>query len=194
MLVIFDGPEGSGKTSTIEKLMKAWDGPSERIHHVHGDSNPDRIEADFRMVERAPSVLWVYDRWWPSELVYRPHDLQPNTVPLNPWMLDCLYGERASKSGFLFLMTASTHWLERHRGEDSIDIDPAHEMLMYDMLCSPRWERVECMGFDYASIIWRLKQLQPTLRRPVETMLDEQWDIARNEALNPVVQDLKAEV
>ena len=178
MLGVFDGPEEVGKTTIIENLMKAWDGPSHRVHHIKGDSNPARIENDFEMIESQPSVLWLYDRWWPSELVYRPHDHLTPTLPLNPFMLDELYGARASASGLLFLVTADPKVLvERRRNikveDDPIDIDPAHEMQMYEMVCSPRWERVNSMDFDYPGVIWRFKKLESELlKRPRRSLVD----------------------
>ena len=161
MLLILEGPEGAGKSTIAKMVTDVWDtrNPPVYVHHVRGDSNPTRIETDLKEAEDNPETLYIFDRWWPSALVYRPHDGHANLLPLDPWLLEQKYGKRADEQGLRYLVTRPVQKLIENRGEDAVDIDPAHELLMYQMLCSPMWRRTTLKTFDVidfeAEMRWR---------------------------------------
>lgn len=158
MLVVVEGPEKVGKTTLIKFLEQYWndrffqdevsidEGGTQiqgvhYIHHVKGDSNHARIMADLAFCRDHWDCLVLMDRWWLSELVYRPHDGEPNTLPLSPWELEARYGGLADALGVRILLQGDPERLRAARTPDDIDIDPAHEMLMYEMLAAPGWRR-----------------------------------------------------
>ena len=75
MLLIFEGPDGSGKTTLIEKFISQ----SDRVWDKRHFSNPKTIEDQVNMagmymdlVKEAETKDIIMDRSWYSELVYGP--------------------------------------------------------------------------------------------------------------------------
>ena len=184
MLAIFDGPEEAGKTTICHKIMESCSNEVVYIHHGKGDSNYKRIQSDLELVEANPDILYLFDRWWPSELVYRPHDGHPPSLELDPWHLEEVYGKRADKQGFRFLVLEEPEILQARRdatpgGYAGIDIDPAHERQMYQMICSPQWIRTTSKIFNLGWFHTILQEKHSYMRRDrlMQELIDNQPEI-----------------
>ena len=146
MLVVIEGPEKVGKTTLAEHLIlgfKAHHGvDANYFHHPQGESNHHRIMTDLWYVHQHPERLVVMDRWWLSELVYRPHDFEVPTIPVDPWELERRYGGLADLMGVRILLQGDPKRLRAARTPDDKAIDPVHESEMYNMLAAPGWVRI----------------------------------------------------
>ena len=151
-LLIVEGPEKVGKGRFIKLLQKRYQGwalsnplwePGIRyIHHTKGESNHTQVMRDFEYVRKYPNTLFVYDRWWLSELVYRPLDLETPTIRLNAFDLEARYGGLADYYGTRVLLLDDPEVLRARRTADDRPVDPLNEVRLYDELASPAWHRL----------------------------------------------------
>ena len=138
MLVVIEGPEQAGKTTLAEQLIlnRSRKCSFRYFRHGPGDSNHQRIMSDLEYCLARPYDLNIMDRWWPSELVYRPFDKKPSTLPLEIRTLEARYGGLADACGIRLMVLAPVKTLERRREEnplqDDIPIPPAEERAAYE--------------------------------------------------------------
>ena len=119
MLVVLEGPEKAGKTTVARHIMANLR-KSNIVYrrHIKGDSNHQTIMNDLDFALSHPDDLIIFDRWWPSELVYRPFDGSPTPYRsatrlwrrgTGAWLMRLGYGlwfcrrSKYSKSGVRFL-------------------------------------------------------------------------------------------
>ena len=133
MLVVLDGPEKAGKTTLARKIMEwVMENRKTNIHyrrHIHGDSNHETIMNDLEFALSHPEDLIIYDRWWSSELVYRPFDGKPPNLPLRVSVLEGRYGGLADSAGMRIMVVPAESVLQERRdyAQDSTDIPiPVH--------------------------------------------------------------------
>ena len=129
-LIVVEGPEGAGKTTFAQAL--AWlgnhileDGRQARyIHHGNGDSVIPKLEAELQAAYYHPSILYVFDRWWPSEYVYATLMNRPNTVGIPLHEAEKRYGAPIDRIGVRVLVEQPQEVLERRRAEERDRTEP----------------------------------------------------------------------
>lgn len=75
MIIIVDGPDGAGKTTLCEKLLKAF--PGSRIQHFGAPETPEQANNYYEVYARAITAahsdeVVIFDRSWFSDMVYGP--------------------------------------------------------------------------------------------------------------------------
>ena len=111
-VIVLEGRHQSGKTTLalqIEELAtnsENWSGVV-NVHHTRGDSTPEKLKADKRMIEDAPSSwLYIFDRHYLSELVYAPIDGRTTTIRYDPLYWEQYMGKWIDQRGVrLYLMS-----------------------------------------------------------------------------------------
>ena len=138
-VIALEGANGSGKSTLagqIEKVASA-SGDWKRvvnIHHTRGDSTPDKLDSDMKMVEDAPGdTLYIFDRTYLSELVYAPIDGRRSTIPYNPLYWEERLGKWIDRRGLRLYLMAEPLFM------NSLPV-----VQMYERLTThTRWIRVE---------------------------------------------------
>lgn len=110
-IIALEGAHGAGKSTLagqIEKVASAsgaWKKVM-NVHHSRGDSTPDKLDADMKMIEDASdNTLYIFDRTYLSELVYAPIEGRRSTIPYNPRYWEECMGKRIDRRGLrLYLM------------------------------------------------------------------------------------------
>ena len=110
-VIVLEGQHKSGKSTLAGQLerLAATSGDWQSVvsvHHTRGDSTPEKLAADKKMVEDAPSdTLYIFDRHYLSELVYAPVDGRGTTIPFNPLYWEQYMGKWIDQRGArLYLM------------------------------------------------------------------------------------------
>lgn len=89
-VIALEGTHGSGKSTLAGQIENAASESDDwknvvNIHHTRGDSTPDKLDADMKMVEDASGdTLYIFDRTYLSELVYAPIDGRRSAIPYDP--------------------------------------------------------------------------------------------------------------
>lgn len=126
MFIIVEGPDGAGKTTLIEKLLRSHPG-SKRLH-FSAPASPEAAALYYRIYAEAiksadPALVTIFDRSWYSDMVYGP------VMRGNQEMLD-IHAEMleamvlAHGGGFVVYCTAPLKvlWARcTRRGENYID-------------------------------------------------------------------------
>lgn len=136
LLVIVDGPEKAGKSTTLAQLEANLTGYGIKVARRKwtGPAKPDETEYLIAAAEwlgadtRETVMLW--DRGWPSEYVYGTLLNQPRR------MARCLLGplwegfvdEHALK---IILMGPTLRDMEEHRSDDDLPVKPSSERQLY---------------------------------------------------------------
>lgn len=115
-VVVLEGRHKAGKSTLaqqIEDIARESDewASVENIHHTRGDSTPEKLEQDKRMIADAPSdKLFIFDRHYLSELVYAPIDGRTSTIPYDPLHWEQRVGLWIDQRGVrLYLMGEPLH-------------------------------------------------------------------------------------
>ena len=144
-LVILEGPEKVGKTTFADKLCEWWSlHEKTATHYVHRPreaNDPDIIREDLKHASQRKEELVIFDRFYPSDLVYRTWDGEESKFPVNAFEMDRIYGRRVQELGMGFLLLGEVEELERRRTPDDIPIPPALEQRLYNNVCPPSWIR-----------------------------------------------------
>ena len=111
-VIALEGTHRAGKSTLAGQIEKAASASCDwkkavNIHHTRGDSTPDKLDADMKMVEDAPGdTLYIFDRTYLSELVYAPIDGRRSTIPYDPLYWEEHMGKWIDKRGIrLYLMS-----------------------------------------------------------------------------------------
>ena len=115
-VVVLEGQHKSGKSTLAAQLERIattsgdWNSVVS-IHHTRGDSTPEKLDADRKMVADAPDdTLYIFDRHYLSELVYGPVDGRGTTLPYNPLFWEQYMGKWIDQRGVrLYLMGEPLH-------------------------------------------------------------------------------------
>lgn len=122
MIIILDGPDGSGKTTAIGKLKEQY--PEALVHHF-GAPVPEEdqfLRYAYPMIDN-PDKMLIYDRSWLSEFVYGP--IMRGKSELNVThcrLLEALVKDHGG--GHIIYLTAPTRTLWsrcKQRGETYIE-------------------------------------------------------------------------
>ena len=142
-IIVLEGRHQSGKSTLaaqIEKVAKESDEWDEvvNIHHTRGDSTPEKLEADKKMIEDAPARrLYVFDRHYLSELVYAPIDGRTTTIGYNPLYWEQHVGQWVDQRGLRLYLTGEPLYTNE---------SPVNQM--YERLTArTNWQRVEPREF-----------------------------------------------
>ena len=146
-VIALEGTHGAGKSTLARQIERVASASKDwkkvvNIHHTRGDSTPDKLDADMKMVEDAPGdTLYVFDRTYLSELVSAPIEGRRSTIPYNPLYWEEYMGKWFDKRGLRHYlmaepvftnslpvvqmyerMTAYTRWIKveprRHIGDE----------------------------------------------------------------------------
>ncbi len=138
-IIALEGTHGSGKSTLAGQIKKVALASGEwkevqSIHHSRGDSTPDRLDADMKMVEDAPEdTLYVFDRTYLSELVYAPIDGRRSTISYDPLYWEEYMGKWIDRRGLRFYLMAEPLFTSSN---------PIVQMYERLTACT-RWVRVE---------------------------------------------------
>lgn len=143
-VIVLEGQHKSGKSTLAVQLESVAETSGEwrsvvSVHHTRGDSTPEKLRRDRKMIEEAPSdTLYIFDRHYLSELVYAPVDGRGATIPYNPLYWEQYMGRWIDQRGVrLYLMGEALHTNE----------NPVIQM--YERLTARTgWMRVEPREFD----------------------------------------------
>ena len=146
MLVVLEGPEKVGKTTFSNRLTEWWlknrDTDVWYVHRPREVNVPHLVEQDLKWVEMMPQDLVIFDRFYPSDLVYRTWDGEPSRFPLNADYMERTYGPWIDRLGLRILLLGDPQELAQRRTSDDVPIDPALEQRLYELVCPHRWSRL----------------------------------------------------
>ena len=142
MLIVVEGPNKVGKTRLAKMIAASWENNVQYIHHPKVANTPEVVWKELLEVHNNPDTLFIYDRWWLSDLVYAPHDNTESKFPLNAFYMEEAFGGLADAVGLRLLLLGSPEELLTRRGDDDDKLDVRHELMMYQLLASPKWRRV----------------------------------------------------
>ena len=115
-VVVLEGQHKSGKSTLAAQLERIATTSGDwtsvvSIHHTRGDSTPEKLVEDRKMVADAPDdTLYIFDRHYLSELVYAPVDGRGTTLPYNPLYWEQYMGKWIDQRGVrLYLMGEPLH-------------------------------------------------------------------------------------
>ena len=118
-LIVLEGQHKSGKSTLATQLQEvaSKSGDWQQVvntHHTRGDSTPEKLADDKRMVADAPDdTLYIFDRHYLSELVYAPVDGRGTTIHFNPLYWEQYMGRWIDQRGVrLYLMGEPLHTSE----------------------------------------------------------------------------------
>ena len=138
-VIALEGTHGAGKSTLAGQieLVASASGDWKKvvnIHHARGDSTPDKLDADMKMVEDAPGdTLYIFDRTYLSELVHAPIEGRRSTIPYDPIYWEEYMGKWIDRRGLrLYLMAEPVF-------TSSLPVVQMYER----MTAYTRWARVE---------------------------------------------------
>ncbi len=138
-VIALEGTHGAGKSTLAQQIENVASASEDwkkvvNIHHTGGDSTPDKLDADMKMVEDASDdTLYIFDRTYLSELVYAPIDGRRSTIPYNPLYWEEYMGKWFDRRGIRLYLTAGPVFT------NSLPIVQMYER----MTAFTRWVRVE---------------------------------------------------
>ena len=146
MLVVLEGPEKVGKTTFSRKLIDWWHWNRKTdVYYVHRPrhvNNPEDVTRDLMHVRENRDKLIIFDRFYPSDLVYRTWDGGESKFPINAGYMEEVFGPQIDREGVRLLLREDPKVLKRRRRPDDIPIPPTLEMRLYEVVCSYKWQRV----------------------------------------------------
>lgn len=133
MIIILDGPEKAGKSTTIAAIQQELQnrGRSSIVRHWGKVEPDDRVYTPFLMDDatRGPDdAVIIWDRSWASEHVYGKLLGRDRRLSTNPWLGEWLHG-RATRAKFI-LLTDPIKLIER-RNETDLPVNPTDEYAAY---------------------------------------------------------------
>ena len=121
-VIVLEGQHKSGKSTLAGQLERLaatsgdWNSVVS-IHHTRGDSTPEKLDGDRRMVADAPDdTLYIFDRHYLSELVYAPVDGRGTTLPYNPLYWEQYMGGWIDQRGVRLYLTGEPLHTNEHPG------------------------------------------------------------------------------
>lgn len=137
-VIVIDGPEKAGKTSTIRCLHELLLTETKQVDIIkwNGAAEPDdriymsRLMLD--VVKPKEERIAIWDRSWVSEYVYGRLLLQSRRLASDPWLGEWLYGRAADSHGLKVILPGpSPDILESRRDKTDLDVDPVAEQRLY---------------------------------------------------------------
>lgn len=168
-VIALEGAHNVGKTTLARQIKEVadeseWWGFVSNIHHSRGDSTIEKLAADRRMIEDAPSdSLFIFDRTYLSELVHAPVKGRASTIPFDPLYWEQCMGMWMDRRGLrLYLMDGPLH-------SDKIPATQMYEALV----AGTGWAQVEPRAFrgltlarDLLAALWGIRQRNETMGIP----------------------------
>ena len=136
MILIFEGPEKSGKTTTIKAVETALIGRGRKVR-IRKFTGPMTSEAQYLepLLEdvRDPDTVVLWDRGWVSEYVYSSYFKRTSTLRDNSRRAEDVFTSIVDKYGLKYvLIPVDTRELERrHDDATDLDIPPSLECFMF---------------------------------------------------------------
>ena len=163
MLVVIGGCEKVGKTTFSNLLIQWWQEnrgtPTNYVHRPREVNVPEIVRKDLVWAGNNPDDLIIFDRFYPSDLVYRTWDGKTSEFPMNAHWMDQHYGRWVDKIGVRILLLGDPEVLRQRRTPDDIPIDPALEQRLYEMVCPYSWHRIHTTHLTKDSLIRRWEQI-----------------------------------
>ena len=164
-IIALEGTHGSGKSTLAKQIQSVASASGDwkkvvNIHHSRGDSTPDKLDADMRMVKESPGdTLHIFDRTYLSELVYAPIDGRRSTIAYDPLYWEQYLGHWIDQRGLRFYLMTEPLF------ESNMPI-----VQMYERLTSyTRWVRMEPRKFSGDELAKELVLAVMNLRLQNET-------------------------
>ena len=146
MLVVIEGPEKVGKTTFLYQLADWWreNRKSEiwRCHRGRWANNPEDVTKSMMRVRENRDKLIIFDRFYPSDLVYRTWDGEKSEYPVNAEYMESVFGPQIDREGVRLLLTEDPKVLRTRRTQDDIPIPPELEARLYELVCPFNWIRL----------------------------------------------------
>ena len=137
MLIVVEGPEKSGKSTLIGQIIRLWKGDAVRMYHPAAANNFERFRKDMMFVRTHPDWLVLYDRWYPSDFVYREFDGKPRGT--GAYSLEWLDEKWGSRADLKIFCDAPAYVLANRRQADQdpsdFPVDAAKELQQYHKVC-----------------------------------------------------------
>ena len=146
MLVCLEGPEKVGKTTFSKKLANWWLTNRKTdvlyCHRPRAANNPEDVTKSMMYVRENRDKLIIFDRFYPSDLVYRTWDGEKSQYPVNADYMESVFGPQIDREGVRLLLTEDPKILHTRRTQDDIPIPPDLETRLYELVCPYRWIRL----------------------------------------------------
>ena len=137
-LIVIEGPEKAGKTTLAHNITMYAEHKGYKVVNVHNTSSyVETLDADLKLVACEPETIFIFDRWYLSELVYS-HD-RSSTLPgvfLNPTLAHTRWGKSINTR---ILLLDDIEELRKRRTSEDADIDPEKEVELYSKMALNQW-------------------------------------------------------
>jgi energy-coupling factor transporter ATP-binding protein EcfA2 len=137
-VIVFDGPEKSGKTTLIQNLSEALKGLGGKveIRKQSGKAVPDETMYYAQLLHDASApisdLLAIWDRSWASEYVYGKLLYQNRPMVNDPFAGEFLLGRLAQANGLRVILAGpDVETLAQRRDYTDLPVDPAKEQSLY---------------------------------------------------------------
>ena len=148
-LIVLEGPEKAGKSTFANAIYDVATEIARQVgieavmytHHGRGDSVPEKLDAEWRLVTENPYVLFVFDRWYPSEYVYASMEMRDATVGMTMWQAYERWPVAEVGVGII-LKTPVDMLIERRKGTEDEDVNARREVGLYTAVPKD-WMRLE---------------------------------------------------
>jgi hypothetical protein len=188
-VIIVDGPEKTGKTHTIARIIDELNGfgiPAERVHWGLVDDYDAYVPMLKEHTAKRDKV-WVWDRAWPSEFVYgKLLNRESHTMTKDPWLGAWCLDRAADANGLkVMLLPEDVTALMKVRDATDQKVHPQHEVEMYNLYAMDyEWNRYTIGHDDYSqgmmamSIVYHMrsrmnKVSDPTIEIIIMAIRDE---------------------
>lgn len=133
-MLVIDGPEKSGKSSTIRLIVDYLEkrGVAVRVRHLEPVLPDDRVYTTYLKSDVDWNTFVIWERSWVSEHIYARLLCRPCRLQYDPWLGEWLYGRAVQTEGErIILLGPSVDELYRRRDKTALTVDPAEERNMF---------------------------------------------------------------
>lgn len=152
-VIIIDGPEKAGKSTTVEALRKALlkDYPDITVLKWGPVTPDDRVYAQaLEVYTTLNESLAIFDRGWPSEYVYgKLLNRKTHRMWNDPWIGAWLHDRAVQANGLRVMMLGqNVRTLKSLRNKSDLDVDPEDEIKLYEEYAD-RFGWLSLVGYNY---------------------------------------------